>query len=324
MEVVDLAVEDQAGAGVGVDHRLVGGGREVEDRQPAMGEQAAPAAVVGRGGPGPLAVGPAVAHRRGHPGQGLAVAIVDPADDPGDAAHGARSDRGGRGRGIGQGRGEAGGATSPAGDGLGGGRGGRGRRAVGSGSGTRARVGGRPGPSAAGRRRCGRIGGRAGPGRCRSARPTPCRSAAPISGPVGPGRRRTPARRRPARRPARPARRRCSGDPALALGLAEGDEQQVRPGVPDLGDQPGLLLVAQGAERRAADAGDDQAGVEPLEPPGRRLGHAGGAAEEEDAVAPARRPGRRGRRSGPSRRPAPAGGCAATARPRPAGRRRPG
>ena len=50
-EVVDLAVEDHDVPGHRVDHGLGAGGREVEDGEPAVGQQRAPAAGVRRGDP---------------------------------------------------------------------------------------------------------------------------------------------------------------------------------------------------------------------------------------------------------------------------------
>jgi hypothetical protein len=85
--VVDLAVKDDRLPAGRVGHRLVGGRREVEDRQPAMRQQTAEAGVVAWRFEEMLAVGPAVRHAARHVAQRLAVAIVDPSDDSGDAAH---------------------------------------------------------------------------------------------------------------------------------------------------------------------------------------------------------------------------------------------
>ena len=67
--VVDLAVEDDLDGAVLVGHRLVGGRREVDDRQPAEAE----ADVALRRQPEALAVRPAVHHRVAHPGEDVRV-----------------------------------------------------------------------------------------------------------------------------------------------------------------------------------------------------------------------------------------------------------
>lgn len=85
-EVVDFAVEDQHAAAGGVDHRLVAGGAQVEDRQPAVAEQDASVF----GGPLPFGVGAAPAHRLAKSVQALPVGGVGGAlvgEQAGDAAH---------------------------------------------------------------------------------------------------------------------------------------------------------------------------------------------------------------------------------------------
>ena len=66
LEVVDFAVEDDGVSGSGIEHRLMAGGAEIEDGQPAMAE--GDAKLVGRGGRAPEAriVGAAVALVLGH------------------------------------------------------------------------------------------------------------------------------------------------------------------------------------------------------------------------------------------------------------------
>ena len=86
-EVVDLAVEDHHVPGHRVHHGLGAGGREVEDGEPAVGEQRAPAAGVRRGDPRPAGVRAAVDHGVAHPLQRGAVGLVQSSDDPGDATH---------------------------------------------------------------------------------------------------------------------------------------------------------------------------------------------------------------------------------------------
>ena len=86
-EIVDLAVEDDHVPGHRVHHRLGPGGREIENREAAMGEERAPAAGVGLGHPRPGSIGAAVGHRAVHPRDRRAVFLVQPSDDPGDAAH---------------------------------------------------------------------------------------------------------------------------------------------------------------------------------------------------------------------------------------------
>ena len=86
-EIVDLAVEDDDVPGHRVDHGLGAGGREIEDRETAMGEKRAPAAGVGLGHPRPGSIGAAVGHRAVHPRDRRAVFLVQPSDDPSDAAH---------------------------------------------------------------------------------------------------------------------------------------------------------------------------------------------------------------------------------------------
>ena len=86
-EVVDLAVEDHHVPGHRVDHGLGTGGREVEDGEPAVAQQRAPAAGVRRGDPRPAGVRAAVDHGVAHPLQRGAVGLVQSSDDPGDATH---------------------------------------------------------------------------------------------------------------------------------------------------------------------------------------------------------------------------------------------
>ena len=86
-EVVDLAVEDHHVPGHRVHHGLGTGGREVEDGEPAMGQQRAPAAGVRRGDPRPAGVRAAVDHGVAHPLQRGAVGLVQSSDDPGNATH---------------------------------------------------------------------------------------------------------------------------------------------------------------------------------------------------------------------------------------------
>ena len=92
-EVVDLAVEDHHVPGHRVDHGLGTGGREVEDGEPAVGQQRAPAAGVRRGDPRPAGVRAAVDHGVAHPLQRGAVGLVQSSDDPGDATHRLPPDR---------------------------------------------------------------------------------------------------------------------------------------------------------------------------------------------------------------------------------------
>ena len=87
-EIVDLAVEDDHVPGHRVHHRLGAGGREVEDREPAMGKQRAPAASVRRRRPtsrwqsGPRwIIAPFIRSSAAR------LRFVQPPDDPGDATH---------------------------------------------------------------------------------------------------------------------------------------------------------------------------------------------------------------------------------------------
>ena len=85
--VVDLAVEGDDVPGDRIEHRLHAGRRQVEDREPAVRQQRAPAAVVGRRGPDAVGIGAAMEHGIVHPLQRRAVGRVEPSDDSGYATH---------------------------------------------------------------------------------------------------------------------------------------------------------------------------------------------------------------------------------------------
>ncbi len=86
-KIVDLAVEDDHVPGHRVHHRLGTGRREVEDGEPAVRQQRAPAARVRRGDPRSAGVRAAVDHGVVHPLQRGAVGLVQSPDDPGNATH---------------------------------------------------------------------------------------------------------------------------------------------------------------------------------------------------------------------------------------------
>ena len=82
--IVDLAVEDQPGVGVGEGHGLEGGVGEVDDAQRAVGQADRPVEVEA------VAVGAAVGERGGHALQQRAVGRGPPAiKHPRDSTHGA-------------------------------------------------------------------------------------------------------------------------------------------------------------------------------------------------------------------------------------------
>ena len=88
LEVVDLAVEDDDVAGLGVGHRLLAPLAQVDDGEPAESEDDSGSAV-GRGGhPETARVRPAVTLRGAHAAHGVDDCLVDLADGSRDAAHG--------------------------------------------------------------------------------------------------------------------------------------------------------------------------------------------------------------------------------------------
>src|SRR5262249_8650964 len=87
-KVIDLAVENDGLAARRVDHRLVGGGRKIQNRKAAMGKQASRAVGIGlRGGPLIMSVRTTMYEGAGHPRKRRAIRVVDPSQDSGDAAH---------------------------------------------------------------------------------------------------------------------------------------------------------------------------------------------------------------------------------------------
>ena len=89
LEVVNLAVEDERVrvAANRIAHGLVGRMRQIDNRQPAMTEHAAVAAVVKGTGPEPFAIGPAMRDRARHASQCFSIVTGDAADDARYTAH---------------------------------------------------------------------------------------------------------------------------------------------------------------------------------------------------------------------------------------------
>ena len=85
--IVDFAIEGDDVPGDGVEHRLHAGRRQIENREPAMRQQRAPAAIVRRRGPDTGGVRPAMDHGVVHPFQRRAVGLVQSSDNTGNAAH---------------------------------------------------------------------------------------------------------------------------------------------------------------------------------------------------------------------------------------------
>lgn len=93
-EVVDLAVEDQAVACFRMEHRLMAGGREVEDREPAKPKPDGACRRPGRMQPGSdrkllvaRVIGSAVDHRAHHRTHRWLHQPRIGSDGPGDSAH---------------------------------------------------------------------------------------------------------------------------------------------------------------------------------------------------------------------------------------------